>query len=216
MGAGFNIAMRDLEIRGAGNILGAQQSGHIVALGFDLYTRIIDEAVKELKMEQEGKPISEKAKLEEVRVEFAQDAFLPDDYINHPEFKVDIYRRLANETDLNEIYKIKEEIQDRFGKMPIAVLNLFDFIELKLIGQEMGFKRIKIDKQRLSCYFSDELVNSKNRELIENKISRIIKKASGAFQFSQGKNEDFGIQLEIPDTVNNEVEYSKNFLEKLL
>lgn len=216
LGAGFNIAMRDLEIRGAGNILGAQQSGHIVALGFDLYTRIIDEAVKELKMEQEGKPISEKAKLEEVRVEFAQDAFLPDDYINHPEFKVDIYRRLANETDLNEIYKIKEEIQDRFGKMPVAVLNLFDFIELKLIGQEMGFKRIKIDKQRMSCYFSDELVNSKNRELIENKISRIIKKASGAFQFSQGKNEDFGIQLEIPDTVNNEVEYSKNFLEKLL
>ncbi|MCD4664641.1 MAG: transcription-repair coupling factor, partial [Bacteroidales bacterium] len=85
LGSGFNIAMRDLEIRGAGNILGAEQSGHIVALGYELYTKIIEEAVQELKFEQEGKQLPETEKQEEIKVDIAQDAYFPDDYIEQPE-----------------------------------------------------------------------------------------------------------------------------------
>ena len=216
LGSGFNIAMRDLEIRGAGNIFGAEQSGHVLALGFDLYTKIIEEAMNELKLEQEGKPIPEEETEKEIRVEIDEDAYLPDTYISHPEFKVDIYRRLANEKELAEIEKIQEEVIDRFGKFPGEVSNLFNLVELKLLGKKLGFRLIKIQNHQMICYFSDQIVQSNNRELIQKKVSSIIVKANGKFQFVQGKNEGFGIKLEIPEIIESPINYSKNFLKNLI
>ncbi len=216
LGSGFNIAMRDLEIRGAGNIFGAEQSGHVLALGFDLYTKIIEEAMNELKLEQEGKPIPEEETEKEIRVEIDEDAYLPDTYISHPEFKVDIYRRLANEKELAEIEKIREEVIDRFGKFPGEVSNLFNLVELKLLGKKLDFRLIKIQNHQMICYFSDQIVQSNNRELIQKKVSSIIVKANGKFQFVQGKNEGFGIKLEIPEIIESPINYSKNFLKNLI
>ena len=216
LGSGFNIAMRDLEIRGAGNILGAEQSGHIVALGYELYTKIIEEAVHELKLEQEGTSIPESQKIDEVKVDINQDAYLPDEYINQPELKVDIYRRLANETDFNKIEQVKEEVKDRFGSLPRCARNLFYLIELKLLGRQLDFKQIKIFNYKLLTYFSDKTTATNNRELIETKVSSIIDKAEGMFHFFQDRDNGFGISLDIPLSEQEPIEFGKNFLKKLL
>lgn len=216
LGSGFSVAMRDLEIRGAGNILGSEQSGHIAALGFDLYTKIIGEAVRELKLEQEGKPVTGEEKEEDVKVIIDRDAYLPDSYIDYPEFKVDIYRRLANETQLKQIKHIREEVTDRFGKMPPSVVNLFNLVELKLIGQRLDFSLIKITDSEMTCNFSDKIAQSDSRELIENKISWIIDKAKGKMYFVQGKNEGFGIRTNVPESATDAVDYCKNFLKNFL
>ncbi|NOZ60086.1 MAG: transcription-repair coupling factor [Calditrichaeota bacterium] len=215
LGAGFNIAMRDLEIRGAGNLLGTEQSGHIVALGFDLYTKIIDEAIQELKAEQEGKPVAEIKPRTEVKIIFEKDAYLPDKYIDRPEFKVDIYRRLANAAEVEKVEQIREEVIDRFGRMPEPAKNLFNFVVLKLLAQRNDFKVIKFFPQELLCFFSDRIAKAASRELIENKISWIIDKAHGEYQFVQGKEEGFGIKILIPEKEADPLEYGKNFLMNL-
>ncbi len=216
LGAGLNVAMRDLEIRGAGNILGAEQSGHIIALGYELYTKIIEEAVKELKQEREGKPEIGALQEKEIKVDIDKDAYLPDQYINQSELKVDIYRRLANVSDLASLNKIREEVRDRFGLMPVTVENLFNLIELKLIAKQLKFKKIKIQGKKLFSYFDEEVYSPDNGELIKNKISWIINKAKGDFQFIQNEKRGFGIRLNIPESEKNSIEYCKKFLKTIL
>ena len=216
LGSGFNVAMRDLEIRGAGNILGAEQSGHIVALGYELYTKIIEEAAYELKLEQEGKSIPENQENDDVKVEIDEDAFLPDEYINQPELKVDIYRRLANETEITKIDDVWDELKDRFGAPPQPVKNLFFLIELKLLGRQLDFKQIKFSKKNLTAYFSEKITTSNNGELIEKKVSSIIDKTKGKFHFIQDRKRGFGVSLDIPPSEKVVYEYSKNFLKNLL
>ena len=216
LGSGFNIAMRDLEIRGAGNIFGAEQSGHIVALGYELYMRIIEEAVQEIKLEKEGKSISEISSKEETKVEIHQDAYLPDDYIEQPELKVDIYRRLANADDISVIDQIKEEVDDRFGKLPAPVENLFNLVELKIIGSLLDLKLIKVFDKTLISYFSKDVTSLDSRELIENKICSIMQKAEGVFHFLQEGKDGLGIHVDIPTGERDSIQYSKNFLKSLI
>jgi len=215
LGSGFNIAMRDLEIRGAGNIFGAEQTGHIVALGYELYMKIIEEAIAEIKLESEGKPVPEDAKKEETRVEINRDAFIPDEYVDQPELKVDIYRRLANERDLSIISQIKDEIKDRFGAPPQPVINLFNLVELKILGNLLGFKLVKVFDHTLYSYFLKDIATSADRELIRNKVCVITQKAKGAFYFIQNGKDEFGIRVDIPKSEKDPVEYSKLFLNQL-
>ena len=216
LGSGFNVAMRDLEIRGAGNILGAEQSGHIVALGYELYSKIIEEAAYELKLEKEGKPIPENQENDDVKVEINEDAFLPDEYIDQPELKVDIYRRLANETEITKITGVRDELKDRFGTPPEPVENLFLLIELKLLGRQLDFKQIKVSKNNLTAYFSEKITTTNNGELIEKKVSSIIDKTEGKFHFIQDRKKGFGVSLDIPSSEKKIFEYGKNFLKNLL
>jgi len=216
LGSGFPIAMRDLEIRGAGNIFGAEQSGHIVALGYELYIKIIDEAVQELKLEKEGKPIPEVSYKAETRVEIHRDAYIPDDYVEQPELKVDIYRRLANEKDLKAISQIKEELKDRFGKLPLPVINLFNLVDLKVIGNLLYFRLIKVLNHTLITYFSNDVTSLDKRELLENKICSIMQKATGSFHFVQQGKDGLGLHVDIPESEIDPIQYSKNFLISLL
>ena len=216
LGAGFNIAMRDLEIRGAGNIFGAEQSGHIVALGYELYMKIINEAVRELKLEREGKPVPDISQQDETRVELKGDAYIPDDYIEQAELKVDIYRRLANETELEIVHKIKDELQDRFGKLPLPVINLFNLVELRNLGKRLDFRLIKISNDTLSIYFSKDIALLNQRELLENKICSIMRNASGDFHFFQDGQDGLGLKVNIPVSEKDPVYYCKNFLMNLI
>lgn len=216
LGAGFNIAMRDLEIRGAGNIFGAEQSGHIIALGYEMYHKIIEEAIRELKLEREGKSPSEIIEKEETRVEIDQDAYLPDDYIAEPELKVDIYRRLAQEQDLTLIDQIREEIRDRFGSLPIPARNLFNLVELKMIGNLMNFKLVKIINRSLVLYFSKDVTSQNNRELMEKKVCSIMEKVPRLFHFVQEGKTGPGLHVDIPKNEPDPIEYSKNILKRLL
>lgn len=138
LGSGFKIALQDLEIRGAGNILGAEQHGFIAAVGFDLYTRLLNRAVAELKNE----------KREEVfnpRLELQISAYLPSGYITVQAQKVDFYQRLYRISTFEELQEIKEELSDRFGTPPEPVVNLLAVAELRVLAIKLSIELIRQD-----------------------------------------------------------------------
>ncbi|MEZ5357829.1 MAG: transcription-repair coupling factor [Candidatus Zixiibacteriota bacterium] len=164
LGSGFALAMRDLEIRGAGTILGAKQSGFIEDIGFDLYTKLLEEAVAELK----GQKLE---RLPDTKLEGALDLYLPDEYVNIKQQKVDIYRRLADCRKLSEIETIREEVEDRFGRMPKLAEQFFDAAGLRLTAAIIGAEKVKVNTLRVTVEFPESI--EFNRQDIEN-IRRAI------------------------------------------
>ncbi len=146
LGSGFALAMRDLEIRGAGEILGAKQSGFIEEIGFDLYTKILEEAVAELKGEKVER-------LPDTKLEGSLDLHLPDTYVNIKQQKVDIYRRLADCQRIDDIEKLREEVIDRFGRMPAEAAQLFDAAGLRLAAAITGAEKIKVNRLRITVEY---------------------------------------------------------------
>src|SRR5207342_1550618 len=136
LGAGFQIALSDLEIRGAGNILGGEQSGHMAAVGFDLYSRLLADAVEESKARREGRaPILEKPG---AVLDLPLDAHLPDDYVPDEAQKLELYRRLARARTLGDVAAFRQEVTDRYGPMPAPVLRLVEVAELRLSAESAG------------------------------------------------------------------------------
>ncbi|MDP6702874.1 MAG: helicase-related protein, partial [Candidatus Latescibacteria bacterium] len=125
MGAGFAIAMRDLEIRGAGNILGTQQSGHIAAVGYELYCQLLDQAVRKLRREPP-------AEILQVDIDLPGEAYLPDSYITDLKSKIDLYRRMVRITSQEETADLQEEMVDRFGEPPEVARRLLDLAALRI------------------------------------------------------------------------------------
>jgi transcription-repair coupling factor (superfamily II helicase) len=145
LGAGYRIAVRDLELRGAGNLLGAEQSGHAHAVGFDLYLRWLEDAVKALK--GEGRPAEVPPE-----VIFDGPAYLTDGYVPDEDAKLDLYRRLARATELSEIQALRDELQDRFGPVPPEAERLLAVSELRALGARLGLETVLVrgDEARLS------------------------------------------------------------------
>jgi transcription-repair coupling factor (superfamily II helicase) len=132
LGAGFQVALRDMEIRGAGNILGAEQSGHIAAVGFDLYTRMLAHAVEEVRA---GHPIAEP---EEVSLDIAVDAGIPEEFISAEQVRLDTYRRIAAAANERALRELDAELADRFGPVPTEVVQLFDLVRLRHRASRLG------------------------------------------------------------------------------
>src|SRR6185295_2426623 len=120
LGAGVKIALRDLEIRGAGNLLGDEQSGHVAALGFELYMQMLDEAVR--RMSVDGAGAGEEP--EPVRLDVNVDAYVPADYIPYEQAKIDVHRRIAGAREVADLAALRDELEDRFGPPPEPLLNL--------------------------------------------------------------------------------------------
>ena len=139
LGSGFKIAMRDLEIRGAGNLLGADQSGHIAAVGYDLYVQMVSEAVAELK----GEEIREPA---EIKLEIPLDAFLPSDYVNREDLRIEAYRRLAVVTSQAEVDDIAAEWTDRYGPQPPPAEALLRVARLRAECARIGIRELAVAK----------------------------------------------------------------------
>ena len=137
LGSGFKIAMRDLEIRGAGNLLGENQSGHIAAVGYDLYVQMVNEAVAEMKGEAPRPPA-------EVKLDVPTDAFLPLDYVTKEELRLEAYRRLAAVTDHAEVDDIAAEWEDRYGPVPEAAANLLAVGHLRAECFRLGIRDVSI------------------------------------------------------------------------
>jgi len=137
LGAGFRIAMKDLEIRGAGNLLGAEQSGFMNTVGFDLYCKLLAEAVEEL----QGKR-SEATTTQSVQVDLPLDSYLPDEYVGDRTLKVKFYQRLANLSSPEQIEAMEAELTDRFGPPPHPVQNLLAMVRLKVEAGQLGFEAI--------------------------------------------------------------------------
>ncbi|MFQ5499709.1 MAG: transcription-repair coupling factor [Candidatus Zixiibacteriota bacterium] len=148
LGSGFALAMRDLEIRGAGAILGARQSGFIEEVGYDLYNKLLEEAIAE----QQGHPIE---KLPETRLEIDIETHLSDEYVTDRQNKVDIYRRLADARNLDTVEALREEVTDRFGRIPQSAVNLFDAAAVKISAAMLDVEKIVIRDGRVQIRFAD-------------------------------------------------------------
>jgi transcription-repair coupling factor (superfamily II helicase) len=138
LGSGFKIAMRDLEIRGAGNLLGESQSGHIAAVGYDLYCQMVTEAVTEMK----GEPMPEKPP--EIKLDVPSDSFLPTDYVTKEELRLEAYRRLAGVTNAAEVNDIRTEWEDRYGPLPAPAAALLEVGHLRAECHRLGISDMQI------------------------------------------------------------------------
>ncbi|GEP95406.1 transcription-repair coupling factor [Chitinophaga cymbidii] len=158
LGSGFQIAMRDLDIRGAGNLLGGEQSGFIAEIGFDMYTKILDEAIRELK-QTEFKDLF-KEQLEEKR-DFISDCtidtdleiLIPDSYIESIQERLNLYQELDNITQENKLQEFEAGLEDRFGPAPDPVKDLYTTIRCRWMAIELGFEKMILKEETLRCYF---------------------------------------------------------------
>ena len=145
LGAGFKIAMRDLELRGAGNLLGDEQSGHVAALGFELYMQMLDEAVAA--MEEDG---ASEEEWEPVRLDVNVDAYVPSDYIPYEQAKVDVHRRIAGAREVADLVTLREELEDRFGDVPDPLRNLIALQQARIKLGQAGARAVTVRGDRLA------------------------------------------------------------------
>ncbi len=145
LGSGFAVASHDLEIRGGGDILGAQQSGHINAVGFDLYTELLEEAIREL----EGKPLEAEDSHREPEIKVPFSALLPEDYVQDPQQRLGLYRRLSSSTQEEQIDEIEVELLDRFGKLPETAKNLLWLIRVKRMLKMLKIDSLTVGPERI-------------------------------------------------------------------
>jgi transcription-repair coupling factor (superfamily II helicase) len=147
LGSGFRLALRDLEIRGAGNLLGAAQHGHIAAVGYDLYSKLLAEAVRELGGDQAPPSL-------EPVVSVSAEGFLPDDYVPEVNQRLALYKRLAGAVSEGEVDDLGAELADRFGPLPAAAARLLDIVRLRVAARELGIEKVEAGEGRALVTFS--------------------------------------------------------------
>jgi transcription-repair coupling factor (superfamily II helicase) len=170
LGSGFKIAMRDLEIRGAGNLLGAEQSGHITAVGFELYCQLLKQSVSALKGETVKPRVDVPIKLDFLPLEKS----LPEKYVTEPQHRIDIYRKLAQATDRPALEALQKELRDRFGPPPPAAELIFQVAELKILAGERAVTGIEVKEDRLMLQRRGDYI------MIGGKFPRLTKKEAKA------------------------------------
>ncbi len=173
LGSGFKIAMRDLEIRGAGNILGAEQHGHMAAVGYDLYCKMLNEAVKTLKGTTESKDF-------ETMIDIDINAYIPTSYIKNEMQKLDIYKRIAGIENSEEYADMQDELLDRFGDIPKSVENLLIIAYLKSVAHGLDIVEIKANKQEI------KLIMFEQADVDRQKIALLLEKFSGRLKIKLG------------------------------
>jgi len=158
LGSGINIAMKDLEIRGAGDLLGGEQSGFINDIGFDTYQKILNETIEELK-ENEFKELYEdesnkpKEYVKEIQIDTDFELLIPDDYISIISERLNLYNKLSELKTEEDLQKFEIEIIDRFGELPIQIVDLLNSVRLKWIAKHLGIERLILKQKRMICYF---------------------------------------------------------------
>jgi transcription-repair coupling factor (superfamily II helicase) len=202
LGSGFNLAMRDMEIRGVGNLLGKDQSGFVHQMGFEMFIDIIDEAVSELKEnefkdifkeEESLKKISEKIKKREefypTIVENDLNALIPEEYIENDTERLNIYKRLYEVKTKQELKVIEEELRDRFGGFSTEVGNLLSVIEIKVRATEIGLEKINISGNEMLLYFPEEKEHRIFKsDFFNNLVQRLSATKSRKYTFVNNKD----------------------------
>ena len=189
LGSGFNIAMQDLDIRGAGNLLGAEQSGFITDMGFETYQKILAEAMEELGMET---GISTQSKddnyVSDCTIETDQLALIPDTYIDVTAEKIRIYKELDSLTSDKEIKQMKVRLIDRFGELPEELVRLFDIVRIRQLGQKLGFEKIIIKNGVMIAFFISNPLSQYYRSDRFSKILENISVNPKMFELKQNDN----------------------------
>jgi transcription-repair coupling factor (superfamily II helicase) len=201
LGSGLKVAMRDLEIRGCGNILGPEQSGYVAEVGFDLYVKLLEEAVKELK----GEPIEARIA---TRIETDVPGFIPATYVEDEKQRVIFYKKLVEARTLEEVSGLEQELLDRFGRVPYEGLNLLEFQQLRILGAMAGIERVAV---KSSTIF---LEAGKDASLSVSKIENVVKKGIDIELFS-GERAGIGVRG-VPDTPRERLALARKVLNALL
>ena len=189
LGSGFNISMQDLDIRGAGNLLGAEQSGFIMDMGDETYQKILTEAMEELGMET-GQAIETRTNSFAVdcTIETDQPAMIPDEYMDITAEKIRIYKQLDSMSSEKEIDRLHKQLEDRFGKTPAAVDNLFNIVKIRNIGSALGFEKIIIKNGMFILFF---ITNQMSPYYKSKQFSKVLERVAAdqrfAFKQSEGK-----------------------------
>jgi transcription-repair coupling factor (superfamily II helicase) len=158
LGSGFQIAMRDLDIRGAGNLLGGEQSGFMAEIGFEIYQKILDEAIRELKRTEFKELFKEEISRQD---DFVQDCtidtdleiLIPDEYVESITERLSLYQRMDNSETEQELAELEQELADRFGPVPFQVNDLFITVRCRKLAVELGFEKMSLKDETLRCYF---------------------------------------------------------------
>ncbi len=199
LGSGYQLAMRDMEIRGVGSLLGAQQSGQMEAIGFEMYTQLLKEAINEI----QGQEIPQ---VEDTQLDLRLTAFIPNSYINDLEQKMDAYRDVATVTSNKQIKQIKADWQDRYGDIPSPVEQLLQLAQLKLKAKSIGFSRIKPEGKKNIVLETPMLEPA--WELLADKLPKHI---SSRFMYGEKKVIAKGLGMMKPslqlETLNNWFDY---------
>ena len=176
LGSGFNIAMQDLDIRGAGNLLGAEQSGFITDMGFETYQKILAEAMEELGVET-GVNVKGKDEnyISDCTIETDQMALIPDTYMELTAEKIRIYKELDSLSSDKELENMKKRLTDRFGKMPVELERLFDIVRIRQLGKKLGFEKIIIKNGVLIAFF---ITNPLSQYYRSDRFSKVLEKIS--------------------------------------
>src|SRR4051812_14247187 len=181
LGAGFKVAMRDLELRGAGNLLGDEQSGHVAALGFELYMQMLDEAVRSMDPEADGAEPPEP-----VRLDINVDAYVPADYIPYEQAKVDVHRRIAGAREVSELMELRAELEDRFGELPQPLENLITLQQARIKLGQAGATTVSFRGGRLAVTPID----------LDSATARRLREALPGANYEAGRSQ---LSLRVPD-----------------
>jgi transcription-repair coupling factor (superfamily II helicase) len=190
LGSGFKIAMRDLEIRGAGNMMGSAQHGHMASVGYDLYCRMLEDTIKLIKGEIDSEPI-------ETTIDLKVDAYIPSSYIEDEMQKIEIYKKIAVIENKEEYMDIKEELEDRYSEIPEAVYNLMDIAYIKNTAKHIFVEEIKETPKNVIFKFAEEKNNHKQvfiklvSKYKENAILQFGDKPAFMIKNKEQKREDF-------------------------
>jgi transcription-repair coupling factor (superfamily II helicase) len=175
LGSGFQIAMRDLDIRGAGNLLGGEQSGFLVEIGFEMYQKVLDEAIRELKRTSFRELFKDEIQkqddfVHDCTIDTDLEILIPDRYVENTAERLSLYSRLDNCKDENDLRDFHQEMADRFGPIPPPVEDLFTTVRCRRIAVDLGFERMVLKEDTLRCYF----VNNPDSPYFESAVFNSI------------------------------------------
>ncbi len=199
LGAGFRLAMRDMEIRGVGNFLGPEQSGHVNAIGYDLYCELLREAVAEMRGEEVGRERSV------VQMDVELDAYLPGEYVEDADQRIGFYKRLADLRELGELEGMVEELRDRYGRLPAPARNLALLKEMQLLAEAGGIERVQVRSDQ--AWFGFERGREPGRAVLE----KLVRTVPGEFSFQADGPEGLRVRLVAPAD-GNAVEAARGLL----
>lgn len=189
LGSGFNIAMQDLDIRGAGNLLGAEQSGFIADMGYETYQKILAEAMDELGMETgiSTKNVSD-SYVEDCSIETDQVAMIPDGYIDIQAEKIRVYKELDSVDKNSGLAQIAARLEDRFGKLPVELERLFDIVRIRHRGEKLGFEKIIIKNGIMIAFFITNPMSAYYKSPVFSRILDRVSANSAIFELKQNNS----------------------------